>query len=193
MEKLNQEIANQIFEDAALMSAEFNTAKYGPSETEVQIYKNVSMPDMETIVNLVLGVAFEDDRYSFVRRESVVAMCVIKYLTNIPMPVIELDNGEKKDDYLTAYQIVFGDNGLYDRRKPSYWVINKIENYVDRALEVAREQHSPFGVFCNKLMLLGAEFDAALESISDEEKINSLDSALSSYSALADATNSVKN
>lgn len=193
MEKLNQEIANQIFEDAALMSGEFNTVKYGPSETEVQIYKNVSISDMERIVELVLGVAFEDDKYSFVKRESVIAMCIIKYLTNIPMPTFKLEDGEEKDDYLTAYQIVFGDNGLYDRRKPSYWIINKIENYVDRALELKREEHSPLGRICNKTMMLAAELNAAVENALSEGALDGLSETLSSYASLVEATNTAKN
>lgn len=193
MEKMTNKEAQKIFDDAATMSAEYNTVKYGPSETEVQIYKNISMSDMDTIVSLILGVAFDDGTYSFVKREATVAMCVIKYLTNIPMPTIELDNGEEKDDFLTAYQIVFGDNGLYDRRKASYWVINKIESYVDRALEMEKEEHSPLGRILNRLSELATELNAVVESMMNDGTLDDLNELLSSYSSLSDVKDITKN
>lgn len=173
MEKFDSKLAEQLFADVDEAFKDYSVVDFGVSLTPVKIYKNISMVDLNTIVKIVIGTAFEDGEYNHVVREATIALCVIKYLTDIPMPTLK-SGDEEVDDIPKAFQIVFGDNGLYDKRKPSFWIINKIENYVDRNLEFAKEKYTPIGNLCTRAMELGQELSAAIEQALDSPELAEL-------------------
>lgn len=182
MEKLEDKVAKNLFEDVDAQFEEVSVIEYGKSKLPVMVYKNISMADMNIIVEMVMKLAFDSETndYNHVKREAAVATAVVRYLTNIPVAEIEDDNGEKVEDITSYYQIVFGDNGLYDKRKPCYWVINKIEQYVDKAIELKMMEISPSGRFFNRLIEIGKEISAIMEAAAnDPELLNVLDNVVS--------------
>lgn len=184
MEKLETKIAEKLFNDVEAQYEECYSVTYGASRTPVKIYKNISMIDLNTIVDIVTQLAFADGEYNHLKREVGVAATVVKYLTDIPMKMIESEDGSEIDDMSAYYQIVFGNDGLYDRRKPSYWIINKIEMYIDRAVEVKKEEHSPLGRLCNRIMELGKEFNKSLDSfLNDPDALEGLNNLVDLASA----------
>ena len=189
MEKLETKVAEKLFDDVDAQFEEYNTVEYGASKTPVKIHKNLSIGDMRTIVNFVIDLAFDDDKYDYIKRETGVATAVVKFLTDIPKITTTDDEGEELEDVAAYYQIVFGDNGLYDRRKNSYWIINKIEHYIDQAVEVKKEELKPLNQLCSRIMELGAAINAELDDfLNNPANIEQLENVISMATAKTNHT-----
>lgn len=184
MEKLETKVAEKLFDDVDAQFEEYNTVEYGASKTPVKVYKNISMTDLNTITEFVIEAAFANGEYNHIQRETAVATMVVNYLTDIPEKMIEHKEGEDTQNFAANLQIVFGDNGLYDRRKNSYWIINKIEQYIDKTIELRKENWTPLGKLCNRLMELGAVINAELDDfLNNPANVEQLENVISMAAA----------
>lgn len=171
MDKIANKDAQKIYDTVANKTHECTIFEYGTEKLPIKIYNHISMADIDTIVKLAIGTAYSDGTYSHIKRESVVAMCVIKYLTDLPMPVYMGNDGEEIDDYLMAYQIVFGKDGLINADENSWNVITKIEECIDKEIDVNLGNYTPVAKLCNRIIDFLSETSAVLEDLMNSPEI----------------------
>ena len=179
MEKMNTESANRIFEEVNNGWDNFWTVKYGTKELPIKFFYNISMIDLETIISIVSGALVLEDEYKPIKMRSILATCIIKYFTDLPVPTLAISDPESEtetkdiDDYITCYELIYGVNGIANSNENINLIITEIECLIEDAVFSELEKNDPVYKLASKILQLGKEFGLAVD-----EQLSNPDSEL---------------
>lgn len=174
MDKLENYEAEALFEELGTSMEEVAVVNYGEKETQIKVLKRIPVGVLNTIIDMIVEIALGDGAYNHIKREMAVAAMVIKYLTNVPAKMTTLEDGTEEEDFDIYYQLVFGENGLYDNPNTGY-IIGQIEDYVDNAVAMRVNAITPVNRLCSRILQLGAEVNATIDDmINNPEKLEAL-------------------
>lgn len=153
MEKINIENANKLF---AAVSQKFDTPeiveyKAGEEVINVELFSTVNVRDKQTLIEAACMAAAKDEDGSEILRDCIIASTIIEYLTNIPLPKVEVDS-EEQTDIFVCHEIVFGNGGLAKLSRTLWDLILDVQCEVNERLQTAKK--SPVDVLCEKILEL---------------------------------------
>lgn len=174
MDKLENYEAEALFEELANSMEEVATINYGEKETPIKVLKRIPVGVLNTMIDMIVEIALDDGAYNHVKREMAVAVMVAKYLTNIPTKMITLEDGTEEEDFDMYYQLVFGEDGIYDNPNTAY-VVGQIEDYVDHAVAMRVNAITPVNRLCSRILQLSAEVNSTIDDmVNNPEKLEAL-------------------
>lgn len=174
MDKLENYEAEALFEELANSMEEVAIINYGEKETPIKVLKRIPVGILNTMIDMIVEIALSDGAYNHVKREMAVAVIVVKYLTNVPTKMITLEDGTEEEDFDMYYQLVFGEDGLYDNPNTAY-VIGQIEGYIDNAVAMRVNATTPVNRLCSRILQLGAEVNSTIDDmVNNPEKLEAL-------------------
>lgn len=168
MNKMNSESANKIFKGINDKWDDFISITYGVGNPAIKFYYNVSAVDKAKITDIVSGVCMPEDSYEPLKVKSILARCIIEYLTDLPIPTttIETEDGsEEIEDYMVCYHIVYGVGGLIYESETVAELVDELEGYVEDVIYEHLEKNDPVRRLAARIMELGQEFSAAMEDM----------------------------
>lgn len=179
MEKMKNESAKEIFDIINDAWGDIRELTYGNEDNQktVKFYYNISMVDIVNIVNIVVGACDPIEQFEPIKMRAILARCVIEYLTDLPLPIMELDeeDGKKEqvEDYPTCYEFIYGYNGIYRHYFEVEFVVNMLEKLIMQKINDRTKYSDPINIFAKRIMEIGGEWRAAID-----DAINDPDSPL---------------
>lgn len=187
MEKMKNESAKEIFDTINDAWNDYVELNYGDGQ-KIKFYYNISMVDIINIVNIVVGACEPIEQLEMVKMRAILARCIIEYLTDLPLPIMELDkeNGEKEEveDYPACYEFIYGYKGMKRQHCQVQCVVDMLEHYVMYKINEQTKYSDPVNMFVKRITEVGNEWRAAIDDAlndPDSPLNQALETALAKY------------
>ena len=163
MEKMNDKIANKIFNEIDNRWEETLKLTYGEDKIPVEAYCHIPVTAIEIVANLVAELSCENNNFDYIKCKMALARCIVEFFTNIPVPTLKQDDGEISD-FTKCYEIVYGTQyGLVNNTAFKMFVVDVLEDCVFTIIENQISKNDPQSVLAQRALELGAVISATLK------------------------------
>jgi len=150
MEKMNIEIANKLFEAVVDTINQPESIIY--KGLNVKVHTNVPFTELIKFVERVVYAGYSGGEKNDMLCELEIARCIIDDLSDIPMPMITGDDGNKIENLNLCYEIVFGQGGLIELSDGLSHLVGVVYEYVTSEIKERKFRGSAQNRVMEKLL-----------------------------------------